>query len=364
MNTNLFYISVVVISLILAFLAEKLKVYKNGISKLNTVFYSLLILWLTFVMGFRKIGVGVDDYSYLRIFENISSLSITEYYMQASTEPLYYFLNKIVSLVTNDVQLVFIISSFITVYGILDFLKFYRDEINFTIAVTLFVIMQYFYYIGIIRLGIAVGIISYSLKFILKDDKKKFIIGVFIATLFHYSALVTLIFLFYRGSVFKSIKKIILVVPLGFLFVRFIILPLIGSRYSTYIESSTALLNYSVIITALAAIIMIWLYKKKLIDHSEKVNFLVLMLLTGFIIELFSPLMGIGRTIWYFRISTIMVISRILRVSKFASNKTVILIFSLLLSTIYANYAYFDSDSSHRADYLYPYSNVFFELKE
>lgn len=83
------------------------------------------------------------------------------------------------------------------------------------------------------------------------------------------------------------------------------------------------------------------------------------MFLTGFIIELFSPLIGIGRTIWYFRISAIQLISKILKVSKFKSNKTTILIFSLLISTIYANYVYFDSDFSNRENFLYPYTNVF-----
>jgi len=46
------------------------------------------------------------------------------------------------------------------------------DTVSFTFAVFIFTTTQYFYYFGIVRLGIAASIVAYSLRFI-KEGKNK-----------------------------------------------------------------------------------------------------------------------------------------------------------------------------------------------
>lgn len=361
MSTSiLFYGLVTIIATLLAFLSEEFGDNFNK-GELNNFFYNLLIIWLVFIMGFRSVGVGVDDYSYLRTFNNISNSSFTEFYGTYHTEPLYYFLNKIISLFTKDFQWVLIVSSIITIFGVLDLLKYYSRLINFPLAVFIFVLTQYFYYFGIIRLGIAVGIISLAIKYIDLGNKKRYFWFVILASLFHYSALIAMLLLLYNKQYKHKIRQLFFVIPVGFLMVRIFLYPLIGDgKYSGYVESSELSLNISGVINLLPLIIIAIVYGKLLKDKSEKYELVLYLFLIRIFIEIFSPLMGIARTFWYFNISQVLIFSSVEKISKFKENKITIVLIAVIISIVYSNAAYFGD--SHRANYLLPYRNVFFEI--
>lgn len=69
----IYYITIFLASLF-AWLAQKFaKDVKNSF-KLNKFFWFLSISIMIVMMGFRTVGVGVDDFSYRRIFNDVISM--------------------------------------------------------------------------------------------------------------------------------------------------------------------------------------------------------------------------------------------------------------------------------------------------
>jgi hypothetical protein len=184
-------------------------------------------------MGYRSIDVGVDDKNYRISYDAAKTLSLLDYYSSRVTEPGFYLLNRLVGMIFDDFQIVILVSSFITIFLFYKAFEFEFKKISLTLLIFIFITTQYFYYFGIVILGVAAAIIAYAYRFIVRNEPKKVVVSILIATLFHYSALFCFIFLFFMernpkrtlNHVFKNNKilKVIVVIPILFLSIRFLV---------------------------------------------------------------------------------------------------------------------------------------------
>jgi hypothetical protein len=156
----------------------------------------ILCLILTFglftvLASFRSDSVGNDTAEYLRIFNDISSTGGMSLYSWRY-EKGYLFLNKILSLITDQSQIILIITSVMIMFGFARFIFKYSNNIG--LSVYLFFTLGYYgMSINTIRLSLAIVIILFSYDFLREKKLIKFIISVLLASLFHRAALIFLI---------------------------------------------------------------------------------------------------------------------------------------------------------------------------
>lgn len=358
------YIATIFISTSLAILAQHFaREDKKGKMIPNKLFWGLSMAVLIFIMGFREFTVGHDGANYILGYEIANSVSIREFYSIYTTEPGFYLLYKLVYLFFDDYQWIFIISSVITIILFYKAIAFQINHISLGLAVFVFTTTQYFYYFGIMRLGIAASIIAVAYKYIINGEKKQFIIMVVLATLFHYSALFSLIFLFIDKKnelEFKSntIIKLSMLIPLSFLVVRYGLYPFIkADRYQGYINSS-GIVSMGFVLSALPFLVLFSLEYTKLSNHSKDFQFYYFLFIIKTVTEMFSPLIGIGRMVWYVNLSMVFLFPALIRINKEWIYKYLLFLLMASYCILYSYYAYFMGASGEVP--LLPYENVFF----
>lgn len=357
LNSYIIYGLTILLSVFFAGLAQKFqKKDKNGNSHPNRLFWILSMSVLIFVMGFRSFTVGVDGLNYIIGYEYANSVSVWHYYSTKVTEPGFYLLYRLVYFIFDDYQWLFIISAFITILFFYKALKYEINNISLPFAVFVFSTTQYFYYFGIMRMGIAVAIVSYAYRFVIEEKKIKFIILVIIATLFHYSALFSLILLFItkRKNEYnkKNFLRIIVILPLAFIFIRYAIYPFITiERYQNYIESG-GLISLG-FLTSIPLLILFWLFNKRYDSVPGNAKFYYYLFIIKVITEIFSPLIGIGRMVWFVNLSICFLFPALIKINKDKGMKALILVLSIIYCLFYCIYAYFGVSS--RGESMFPY---------
>jgi hypothetical protein len=143
------------------------------------------------LMAFRAESVGNDTVSYVRLFRDISLTGDVSIYF-SRYEIGYLYLNKILSLITTQPQVIIIVTSVITIFGFARFILKY-SEIPWLSTYLFFTLRYYGTSMNIVRLNIAIVIILLSYDFLIQSKLLKFIFTVILASLFHRTAIVFLI---------------------------------------------------------------------------------------------------------------------------------------------------------------------------
>ncbi len=355
MNSYFIYYTSVIMSSIFASLSQKIG--KKG--KPNVLLFATSFLLLTFLMGLRSTSVGVDDLNYFRDYNMANNLSVLEYYLITPREPGYYLLNRLVFLLFDDFRFLIFITSFITILFFYLFFYSQNSKISLGLAVLIFSSTQYFFYFGIIRLGLAVSIVSYGYTFLINQNKKKFVFFVFLASMFHFSALFNVCFLLLNtkyghnyGS--KSVGKVLIIIPFIFLVIKQIMGDV--GKYQGYLENSSLFsLGF---ITSLPFLILGVIYYK--ISKKNNLNFRFYMVLVylKIMIEIFGPYIGMSRMIWYVNIGICCIIASAYKTSKEIFIKNLIVLLTVLYCIMYSYFSYFGNSS--RSKYMMPYKTILF----
>ncbi|WLR41571.1 EpsG family protein [Bacillus carboniphilus] len=362
----LIYIFTVFFAVLFAALAQRYSsLDKEGKKIPNSLFLWLSMLIMIYIIGFRDMSVGVDGLNYYRNYIIANNIDIISYYQTYYTEPGFYLLYRI-SYILGDVQWLFILSAAITIFFFYKALSYEIDKINFTLAIFIFATTQYFYYFGIMRMGIAVSIVVFAYRYIIEGRKKKFIMFVLFATMFHYSALFSVALLFLSKNdknLFKksNLLKLATVIPVGLLSVKYLIFPFITiGRYQAYIESSGVI--GTSFISSLPFLGLFLLHYNKLSKESANLQFYFFLFVIKVLTEIFAPLIGIGRMVWYVNLSICFLFPATIRLNKDKGVKAILLLLLISYCLIYSYYAYFGD--SFRGEHMLPYKNVLFNLEE
>lgn len=324
------------------------------------------MLILVFVMGLRK-EIGVDYGSYERIFNTVNELGFIGYYLAGNIiEPGYIFLNYIISLIWNNYHFLLFITAFITIYFFYESMSYEMDTVSFTFAVFIFTTTQYFYYFGIVRLGIAASIVAYSLRFIKEGKNKSFILWVLFATMFHYSAVVSFILLFVNFSKNEYIKKsnvikIIILIPVFLFLGRLVSNYTLGKypRYAGYFDEFQ-LFNFSTIVWFLPFLLLFSLYYLNSKSFVKTYHFYYIMFIIRLGLDAFGGIIGISRMMWYFNISLVFLLPLTMKKSRNIIIKYLLFVLIIFFCFYYSYYSYFGD--SFRGSTMIPYKNVFFDL--
>ena len=186
------YLVVISLSVFLFCLCGKNNIYKKKNSEINGSIFlfskTLLGIWLAsippmFISAVRyNVGTDYFDTYYTGFYRILNESKFDNF------EIGYLLLNKIIQLFTDNVFVLFIITSILFVS--FTYASIYELSYCIPISILMFFFTRY-YFIGMngVRQFIAISIATYSLKYVLKKDLKRFLLYIILACSFHYSTI-------------------------------------------------------------------------------------------------------------------------------------------------------------------------------
>ncbi len=200
----------------------------------NKAFLFITFLELFFISGFRNWNIGNDTLSYVNTFiATCSSFDMSGSYMEKG----YLLFNKLLSLLSNNPQTILIVTSFCILLSIFYFIPKYSKFIF--LSILLFIIIEFSTVLTMIRQEMALIIVLSGFSFVIKRHFVQFLVLCLLATTFHSSAIVAIVwyFVYPLNIKIKNIITILVVTMLVFTFIAPFIdkIIVITGRYSNYV---------------------------------------------------------------------------------------------------------------------------------
>lgn len=341
--------------------------------KPKTIFLILCYIPLMLLCALRSVNIGNDTITYHQLYAQSIGISWREYFIMKESrwETGYLLLNKMLSSISENPQLIIIVSSIISIYLVIRFIHKYSK--NPYISIYLFVTMRFYvFYMSNIRQSLALGIIMLSYDFIVSRKIVPFIISVLIASQFHTTAIVfifayPILNLPYKR---KLILNILIFSTITFIFfnpIMKIITMYAPAKYSNYINTvyfleATNLANIMNFCVAFAILIFFLLkykgiyFKEMKYSVSERTRFMYLLLISVSF-ALISIKFGMAARIqYYFYIFSIVIIPNMISEIKEQKSKNIVTFYILMCF-----FMYFTIIMIFRPDWqrVYPYELFF-----
>lgn len=170
----------------------------------NPKYLIIIIIILSLVAGLRNKSVGIDTIGYVDRFELIQK-GYFDYVWGVEVSFKYFML--VVSKVTNSYTGFLVCCAIITNACIVLRLWDYNRIINYEWAIVAYFAVFYFYSFNIIRQMCAVAIVFLGSRFIAKRKYWLFLLFVLLAFIFHTTALLSVILLFFEFFNWKYLAK-------------------------------------------------------------------------------------------------------------------------------------------------------------
>jgi hypothetical protein len=212
--------------------------------KSNAIVLLILALLPPTIIAALRYYVGTDSVTYMHIFERVKDHNLSELFQTADSEGGFSLLIKIASYFGGR-EWFYGLSAFLVLLPAA--LAFKKDFKDYSIGLMwfLFLISTYVNSLNIIRQSIAIALVLYSAKYLFGCNLKKFVITIFVACLFHFSAIIFLPCYWLRNSI-KFFDKRQLII-LGLLLVALINMSIFFNldtevetinKYSRYIQEN------------------------------------------------------------------------------------------------------------------------------
>ena len=320
--TFLFYMGILLLSMTFIYLSEvKEKKY-----------YRFILFWigitiLAVPMAFR-VPNAIDDENYISLFNRSGNYGLKSFIRISSQEKGYLILNWIIYRIVNGnynhFQVIITYLTFIF-WGI----AFRQNEKQngSGMYMALFLWSHFYFFVlnsGLIRLFMTLPMVLIGIKYIWKDDWKKFVFWVVLASFIHMSSLVMLLFLvfyykkkyFYRHWIFFVFITMFLVI-IGLILVALYLVPILGQRYEGYGDIDTLSFSTSSF-TTLPIWIACYYYYKSLTNVSVqyKKRYIVGMILLSLsiIFPIAASMVHVGRIIFFAYLGLLIVVSSIFQI--------------------------------------------------
>ncbi len=276
----------------------------------------LCIIILSLVAGLRANSVGRDINVYgLSTFNNCrkfnSILSYIKFYQ--FKEPLYYGLNYIVFKLFGNFNvflfiLQFILSSFVFKIA---YDESKEDKGTFWLYIFAYLIFWYNTSFNIIRQSLAIIILVYAFRFLLKEKYKKYYLYVFFAFLFHSSSIIC-IFLPLLKKISTSKKRVIyLVIVPTLLFCLFITIDSLTvllshyfpffSKYYEYVkmDQTNLIVKFAILKFLVAVVLLFFATGNRFRENKENLIFSFIIII-DFLLYISSNYIMFGYRLSYF----------------------------------------------------------------
>lgn len=210
------YIFIFLITIALTFL------YDHSFEKSKR--YSLLCLELIIILipsllgGLRATTVGTDNLNYATVFEYVSSHKLNEVLttniIGAEIEKGFLVLMWMLSKIGNSFFVFAFGTSLITFTLVFKAIKYFRTRLSMTIMVMLYLFLYYCAMYNYVRQGVALAIVFYAYKYVEEKRLNKFLFMVAMASVIHYSAIVSVLIyvVFYFKEKIRFNKYVVLVI--------------------------------------------------------------------------------------------------------------------------------------------------------
>ncbi|RXF69418.1 EpsG family protein [Arcticibacter tournemirensis] len=148
---------------------------------------------ITILIMFRSESVGNDTDQYIHLFNTIAEKkNIQEYLHESRFEVGFVYLNRILSSISSDPQILFIVSGFITAYSFARFIYQY-SELPWLSSLMFMTLQFYDLTLTGARQALAIGILLFSYDFLLKRKFIPYFALVLLASAIHTSSILFLI---------------------------------------------------------------------------------------------------------------------------------------------------------------------------
>lgn len=342
--------------------------FNKNKKKSGILFSFIAIFILAMLAGLRDTSIGTDVEYYLTVDLNSASnfSNFFSYYNYCGEELLFALLVFVVNKCFNNINfLMFIIQLIMT---ILVYLEIYRNRKKYNMALSMFIYCIFVYprFLNIIRQGIAISIVIFSMRFVENKKIKKFLTTIIIASFFHRTAIIALSLYFLYNNV-KNNKKynllfiycVIFIAVIGYdqLLKLLINMGLLPSKYNAFltkfmresIDIDFATAFYKIIWISL--LLMMGKYMKPKDDNYK--FYFHLLIIDIILWELNYKILNAERLSYYFGlIGMINLYPQLYNVQlKNKKQKVIVLIFIILISLFYFywKFIYFHSGE------IYPY---------
>ncbi|OME82138.1 hypothetical protein BK120_15820 [Paenibacillus sp. FSL A5-0031] len=153
-----------------------------------------VVLTLSIVAGLRGSMVGKDTWAYLQIIESTSISYSGELFYQY-TEQGFQILIRLLMFVLNEPHYVLFSIALLTNSLIISTCWIFRERMNFALSVFCYITMFYFETYNISRQWLAIAIIFFAFRYLIRSKYGVFIAFIIIAFSIHNSAIICLLFI-------------------------------------------------------------------------------------------------------------------------------------------------------------------------
>ena len=313
------YIVLLAFEVFLGFILKAKKSDKN-----KKIFLVVSFIVLTLISGLRTKEVGIDTNQYYTAYKRISNVYSVSDLLEERYEIGFSLLCFGLSRISSDPQLLIFISSLFINFCVLRFI--YKNSEDVTYSIFLYITLNFFFsYMNIMRQAIAVAFVLLALENLKQKRYVKYFLGVGIATCFHSSAiLAVLYFILDRFEYKKKYNKFLIpIFVIVFVLGRNILVLLgnISPKVFEYIGSDYDVSNYfGTLLIALISFLILYfgndILKNKPEQKEHEYNFLQKMLVMNVILGVlgmrvniftrFAPYFSIFQIVWLPNIFAIM----------------------------------------------------------
>lgn len=298
-----FYVVIAICGFLLCF-ASEIVVSSSAMR----ILYILGIAVISYVISFR-FYMGIDDLSYMRIFNNATRMSLIEYFRANGIEygylTLFFVINKFI---TQDYYIAQIIISSLTfaIFGVAIW-KF-RNISSPTIMLYLIYTNYYFIimYAGLTRIFLAVAIALLAIYYVSIKNRKKALLLLAIAATIHISVLFLLlagVFEMNKEIVYNNWKMVSLVmvfiIPLLMFLVSKYVAPNMTQRYWQY--SNIGSIHFRIGDLDIVPYLIFSVLMVKRIEKEYKRIYVIgiLLLVLSIIIGVVNSAISLGRLVYF-----------------------------------------------------------------
>ena len=335
---------------------------KSNKKILKMLFLIISIFLLCLIAGVRNVTVGTDVNVYVSRLYNISvnSSNLVWYLRHSNSDLLFAFVVYVGSLFKNIGYPLFLIEFMVTMPIYLYAYK-ESDKKSFTYLILIFLLTMYCISLNLMRQSIAMSICILSYHYFDKKEYKKTLFLLFIAFLFHKTALIFgMVYLI--NYVINNSKKYKLIYILAIIILCVIATifmeKIVGlTSYSSYIDRSSLIREFSInsILKKLMWILLAGVSTVFISDSCKKNNLIIgniLMIISLALTFCSFKIPGTGRLGYYFlNMSYFLIIPEI--PNAFKEKKFMANILLIIVIFFWVNMTHVKNDSSQ----VYPYKS-------
>jgi hypothetical protein len=323
----------------------------------SDLFFYLSFITLLLFSGLR-FDVGLDFISYSNVFDSFKNEKALFLF-----EPANMLIINVINKLNIDQQVIFFIYSIIIMSGVFYFIK--KLSPSTELSILLFVTIGIFYFSTFngIRQWAAIAIMLIAIVKLVEAKYVQFLMFIILASLFHISAIITLVLILFRFR-FNNLQ-LILILLFSFLSSEVFLFLINNSQYYIYLNILTFDNKGNPLLLLIYVLILIFLpfffgyFSKKIILNTQEIVLLnmnlmsILVLIIGY--QLSIDFLSLMRVNMYFQIQLIILIPMLL--IKIQNQKVKIML--MYLSIIFSFFYYFGTLYNNGIIYnLVPYKTI------